>query len=411
MKLKFFKYSITVFVIAFSFWFYFQFTTYTYKVDRWVQPLEARLALLTSKNCSPVRSWLNSFVDHAVTRQGGYSAQVAFISAQEELQSCEIGYKDKFFGTEVNAAHRYRYASTSKLVTTAVVLDLISQGKIRYNDKLVHFFPELNNFKDERISQITVADLLNHRAGFNRLGAAGDPMFLRRNKPWCPHHLARLESLTLAFNPGEKQGYSNLGYCLLGAVVSRVTGETFRKYVENDLVLSKYDIRFINNYYYDDEVRYDYRYEEWYEDSYLGLFDFDAISSAAGLSGSARALAQLLWDIHHRSPVSPFIGNASAHDCKLQKIIGCLELGVFHYRPDQYGLTLHFHEGYLPGAASVAVIDSFGGVMVLVKSGANQEQESLGDKWIPWIYKQLNLHYTLQGKLPIINEFTSAIKK
>jgi D-alanyl-D-alanine carboxypeptidase len=190
---------------------------------------------------------------------------------------------------------------------------------------------------------------------------------------------------------------------LLGEVIHRVTGKSYRDYIEREFSLAKRDIKFVNNFYYDDEVRYDYRYEEWFNDSYLKLFDFEAISSSAGLSGSATALAQLLWDIHHSQTPSPFVLRTPITDCNLQKAGGCLNLGVFHYRPEKYGITLHYHQGYLPGSASVAVIDSFGGVTVLVKSGADRDQQNPENEWVWWIYKRLSLYYTLQGKLPILS--------
>jgi D-alanyl-D-alanine carboxypeptidase len=409
MKKNLIKYSITALVIAVSFWFYFQLDTYPYKVARWFQPLEARLGSTFAKHCSVENSWLNSFVEHAVTYQGAYSAQVAFLSADKKLATCEIGYKDKLFGSPVTAEHRYRYASTSKLITTAVVFNLVRQGKLRLEDSLVSFFPELTSFKDKRIRSITIANVLNHNAGFNRLTLNGDPMFLKQGKPWCPHDLSQLQSLKLAFNPGEKQVYSNLGYCLLGAVIQRVTGESFPAYTERQYSLAARHIQFAGDHYAADEVRYDYRYEEWYNDSYLGLFDFDAISAVAGLSGSATALAQLLWDIHHSLQGlqglggskglggSPFTRKPTAARCYRPETLDCIDQGVFYYQPEKNGLALQFHPGYLPGAASIAVIDSFGGVTVLLKSGANRPQLDPQNEWVRWVYSQLKAHYALQG--------------
>ncbi len=408
MRSKLIKYSLTTLIIAISFWFYFQIDTYPYKVARWFQPLEARVMSITAKHCSPANSWLNLFVEHAVRYQGAYSAQVAFLEPQKHLHTCEIGYKDKLFGVPVSVEHRYRYASTSKLITSATILKLVDQGKIHLDDTLVSFFPELTRFKDKRVTNITIAHLLNHKAGFNRLTLSGDPMFLLHNKPWCPRGISELQVLELAFNPGEKQIYSNVGYCLLGEIVRRVNGQSYRDYVEIEFSLAKRDIKFINDFYYDDEVRYDYRYEEWFNDSYLKLFDFDAISSSAGLSGSAAALTQLLWDINRGNRLSSFDLQNSATNCNQQKVAGCLYLGMFHYQPQKYGITLHYHEGYLPGSSSVAVIDSFGGITVLVNSGANRFQQNPENEWIRWIYKRLTLHYILQGNLPVLNEFAKA---
>lgn len=403
MKSKLIKYPVTAFLIAVSFWFYFQLSTYPYKVARWYQPLEAKFVLTFATRCSPDFGLLRLFIDHAVTNQGAYSAQITFLDSDKQAYACESGYKEAFMNEPVTSNSRYRYASTSKLVTTFAILKLVSENKIDLDEKVVSFFPELTEFSDVRIEQITIAHLLNHRAGFDRLTLAGDPMFLLRNKPWCPNNVSELQRLRLAFNPGEQQIYSNLGYCLLGEIIHRVTGENYRSYIEKVFTLNERNIKFINNYYYDDEVRYDYRYENSYNDSYLKLFDFEAVSAAAGLSGSATALAGLLWDIQHWQSTSPFELKAPNGECNLLKVDECLVLGVRHYQPEKEGIILHYHEGYLPGSASVAVIDSYGGVTVLLKSGANRYQENPDNEWVRWIYKRLTLYYVLQGKLPVLN--------
>lgn len=403
VRTKLFRYVVTAVVIAGSFWFYFQIDTYPYKVARWFQPVESLVIGVTAKNCLPNSSFLSLFVDHAVRYQGAYSAQAAFLTEQQELFTCEIGYKDRLLGVPLTSMHRYRYASTTKLVTIAAIQELIQQGKIKPEDTLVSFLPELKEFADERIGYITIAHLLDHRAGFNRLASNGDPLFMRQQKPWCPFDLSKLQTFRLSFRPGQEQVYSNMGYCLLGEVISRVTGRTFRDYAEQEFSLAKRNIKFAEDYYYDDEVRYDFRHEEWFTDSYLTMFDFEAISSAAGLSGSAAALAQLLGDVHNRKAGSPFLLQSASADCILEKLNGCLIMGVNHYQPEKYGLALHYHEGYLPGSSSVAVIDSFGGVTVVLKSGPNIYQKNPENEWIRWIYKRLSFYYTLQGKLPILD--------
>jgi D-alanyl-D-alanine carboxypeptidase len=405
MKLKLIKYSLTALLIGFSFWLYFQMSTYPYKVDRWIQPLEARVAIATAKNCSRENTWLNMLADYLAIRQGAYSAQVAFGDAENTLDTCEVGFKAVFLGESVDSTNRYRYASVSKLVTAAAIFSLVKEGKLNLDDTLVSFLPEAAQFKDERVRKITISHLLNHSAGFNRLGVSGDPMFLLRNKPWCPHDMSQLQSLKLTFNPGDRQVYSNLGYCLLGEVIHRVTGKNYHDYVNDEYSLTDRNIKFVDNYYYADEVRYDYRYEEWFSDGYLQKFDFKAVASAAGLSGSALSLAKLLRDINHHSDESPFALRTQLASCDLKKIYGCISDGAFHYQPEKNGMTLHFHGGYLPGSTSMAVVDSYGGVLVIVMSGARPNQDKPENEWMKWIYERLSLHYTMQGKLPILESF------
>lgn len=402
MKKVIIKYSLTVFIVGFSFWFYFQATTFPYKVARWFQPLEAYWVSSFVQQCSPSHTWLKPFNPYVVQQLGGYSAQIAFVSNTQQAH-CEIGYKNKRLGEPVTAQSRYRYASSSKLVTAAAVHKLASEGRLQLNTKITEFFPELSEFADPRVADITLAHLLRHSAGFNRATLMGDPMFLRRKQPWCPYNPEHLQAIKLAFTPGEKQLYSNEGFCLLGEIIHRVTGQSYQQYVASEFALPGYGIAFIGDQFYADEVRYDYRYENHYNDSYLTLFDFNATASAAGLSGSALGLAQVLYAINQQQPTA-FALQQPLSQCNLTKPEGCLGFGVRHYQPDEQGIMLHLHEGYLPGSASIAVIDSFGGVTVVVKSGKNRPQTNPNNEWTRWIYNRLTLYYTLQGKLPLLDK-------
>src|SRR5690606_9915058 len=141
-------------------WFYFQLSTYPYKVARWFQPIEAKIISNFSVNCSQDSGWLKLAAIHGATHQGAYSSQIAYKSPNGQLSHCEIGYQKEFLGRKVKPESRYRYASTSKLITTSAISALIASGKMHLDDKLVSFFPELKNFVDDRVKKITVAHLL-----------------------------------------------------------------------------------------------------------------------------------------------------------------------------------------------------------------------------------------------------------
>src|SRR5690606_38280416 len=126
---------------------------------------------------------------------------------------------------------------------------------------------------------------------FDRLRTP-DPMSLHRTKPWCPYSTSRLSTLRLDFAPGERYAYSNVGYCLLGMILERVTGTPYRQWIEREYRLKQAGIRFVDTSFYADEVRYDFRNSNLYGESYSNYFDFYALSSSAGLSGSALALAE-----------------------------------------------------------------------------------------------------------------------
>lgn len=363
-----------------------------------IYPIQATTFRLFNDCSNSAPHWMRESIHHAIGKQGGISAQLAYIGANGDEFHCEIGVTGKNLLEPINKDHRYRYASNTKLVTAAAIIHLAAESKLNLSDSMLAYFPEVTELRDERIRDIKLHHLLNHQAGFDRVTLLGDPMFMRDRKPWCPQNIKLLKHETLTNPVGTKINYSNLGYCLLGEVITRVTGVPYKEYINKYYDLERYNIKFIGAEFSSDEVKYDYRFESDYSETYLNQFDFNAISSSAGLSGSAISFARLL-----KNQIVPSIENALTYDlikiCQPEKASGCYRSGRRIYAENDKRLILQLHEGYLPGSVSVAIIDGLGGVTVLTKSGADRPQLNPNDEWVPWFYNQLNNYYLQQGLL------------
>jgi N-acyl-D-amino-acid deacylase len=97
---------------------------------------------------------------------------------------------------------------------------------------------------DERWKQVTIQHCLSHTGGWDR-DKSYDPMFqsLRMAKsikidlPVLPEHVIRFQlGQPLDIDPGERYAYSNFGYCLLGRVIEKVTGQPYEKYVQDEIL-------------------------------------------------------------------------------------------------------------------------------------------------------------------------------
>ena len=119
---------------------------------------------------------------------------------------------------------KFRLGSITKQFTSALILQLVEQGKIGLNDSIRKYYPEA----PAAWQPVTIHHLLCHESGipsyteipgfFEKMaGAARTPVEiiqLTQDKP-------------LKFAPGTKYEYDNTGYILLGYVIEKVTG---RKY-------------------------------------------------------------------------------------------------------------------------------------------------------------------------------------
>ena len=118
----------------------------------------------------------------------------------------------------------FQSGSVGKQFTATAVMMLVEEGKIGLDDPLTKFFPNA----PAPWSQVTVRELLSHTAGF------GDyPKKFNFRKDWTEDELLKLvESIPLAYPPGTKWAYSNLGFLTLGILIHRVTGEFYGDFLQ-----------------------------------------------------------------------------------------------------------------------------------------------------------------------------------
>ncbi len=118
----------------------------------------------------------------------------------------------------------FQSGSVGKQFTATAVMMLVEAGKVNLDDPLTKFFPDAPAaWKD-----VTVRELLSHTAGF---GDYPDKFDFR--KDWTEGELIKLvESIPLAYPPGTKWEYSNLGYLTLGILIHRVTGQFYGDFLQ-----------------------------------------------------------------------------------------------------------------------------------------------------------------------------------
>ena len=139
----------------------------------------------------------------------------------------------------------FRIASISKSFTSVAVLQLVEAGPLRLEDRafaLLGFAPA--QAADPRVAQITVGQLLHHTGGWDR-DKSGDPMFRAREiardlhiqPPAAPEAIVRwMSGRRLDFDPGSAFAYSNFGYCVLGRIIEKITGQSYVRHVQEKVL-------------------------------------------------------------------------------------------------------------------------------------------------------------------------------
>lgn len=338
-------------------------------VLRAVYPLETRIMGLHTECSASGQAWMKDLIRYIGNSAGGGASQIAYIDPLGKLHHCERGWTGAIFtSAKVSPNSRFRYASTTKLITADAVLSLVRDGNVQFDTTLAQLFPDLLPFTDPRLEVVTINMLLMHMGGFDRT-IFSDPMFTLGREPWCPLEMNKLAELQLHFEPGSSYAYSNLGYCILGAVVERLTGESYRDFVSKKYELPKRGIRFVDGSYLPDEVRYDFRFDAFYSDAYLGMFDFYSVSSSAGLSGSATALALLIRDLIEGGQPN-LLSGVAMDGCDTQEKSKCYAYSFYRYQHPASGKTFFVQEGYFPGSSSIVFVNDQKEILVVLGAGA-----------------------------------------
>jgi CubicO group peptidase (beta-lactamase class C family) len=151
-----------------------------------------------------------------------------------------FGQADRADGETLTPAHRFRIASVSKPVTSVAIFTLIETGGLRLGDLVFgpggvlgvdYGAPPYAPY----IDRVTVEHLLTHTGGGWR-NDNRDPMFLNPRMTHAELIAWTLRTMPLETAPGTAFAYSNFGYCLLGRVIEKLTGQRYEAFVRDTIL-------------------------------------------------------------------------------------------------------------------------------------------------------------------------------
>ena len=128
-------------------------------------------------------------------------------------------------------ATRFRLGSITKQFTAAAILLLEERGKLKVDDRVKLYLPDSPMAWD----RINIFNLLTHTAGIPNFTASPDYNTIKLSARSADAAVAAFRDRPLDFGPGEKMSYSNSGYLVLGAIIEKVSGQTYEKFVAENL--------------------------------------------------------------------------------------------------------------------------------------------------------------------------------
>jgi CubicO group peptidase (beta-lactamase class C family) len=128
---------------------------------------------------------------------------------------------------------KFRLGSITKQFTATLILQLVEQGKIKLDGKLIDYLPE---YRKDTGAKVTIHNLLSHTSGIpSYTSLPGFFQNVSRNPYTVDEFIKKYASGDLEFEPGTKFVYDNSGYFLLGAIVEKVTGKPYEQVLKENI--------------------------------------------------------------------------------------------------------------------------------------------------------------------------------
>ena len=181
-------------------------------------------------------------------------ATIAVVKGNKLVHACAFGYADLGANKAMKPDTLLRIASITKPITVTALRKLVADDKLNLSWKMVNNLggaKPAGPYPDARINDITIQNLIDHQGGWDR-GVGLNPMFMSNTianalgtpKPTSCKNVIRymLQTQPLDFAPGsmptalKSDNYSNFGYCLLGRVVGKASGTSYKNYVKQSIL-------------------------------------------------------------------------------------------------------------------------------------------------------------------------------
>lgn len=128
----------------------------------------------------------------------------------------------------VNEHTRFAIGSTTKAMTSAALAMLVDEGKLKWDDKVIDYLPNLRLYDSYATRELTVRDLLTHRTGLPDTDLL---WAIPENAPSMEEMIRRLRYVKPESSFRSHWEYQNVVYAIGGLLVERLSGMPWKDFV------------------------------------------------------------------------------------------------------------------------------------------------------------------------------------
>ena len=160
---------------------------------------------------------------------------VAVVHGPETTWARGFGYADLERQTPASPDTVYAVGSITKLFTATMLMQLRDAGKLRLDDPVQEFLPDVEvPRRHPGAPAITFRHLVTHTSGLVKDAPVG--YWDSRDFPPVERLMALLPETEQPYPPSTQWKYSNLGVALLGHALARIAGQSWEAYVQDHIL-------------------------------------------------------------------------------------------------------------------------------------------------------------------------------
>ena len=153
--------------------------------------------------------------------------QLVIIKNGKLEKSSSYGFSDIEHQVPTSSKTTFSINSMTKAFVGVAIMQLQEQGKLKVDDPISQYISDIPN----EWKAITIKQLLSNTSGLpnnidKKEQLLGDGI---EDENW-----AVVKKLPMEFKPGEKFSYNQTGYYILGRIITKLSGEHFTKFIEEN---------------------------------------------------------------------------------------------------------------------------------------------------------------------------------
>lgn len=184
---------------------------------------------------------LETYINNLINFGSPQGMSLVVVKNGKVIYKKGFGWADRPRKIAATSESVYHWWSITKIATAIAILQLQERGKLRLDDSVANYLSFFKvQYPSANSAVITIYHLLNHSSGLPNPGF--------RIMSWIHHdgepsinQTALVEKVLpdfskLEFEPGDHTEYTNIGYMVLGAIIEKVTGQTYETYIKEHIL-------------------------------------------------------------------------------------------------------------------------------------------------------------------------------